>query len=117
MKKSLADKLLEYADKNPDGFTVKVADGKLTPVTNTEYGRYAVSTTHITSASQVRENFYNWYNGFAGGWYDKKDDEYCIDKTLIVDDKKRAFQIGRTYGQKYIFDLKKMIEIKIPKLF
>lgn len=112
-KGSLAKKLLEYAKKNPDGFTVKIKNGKITPVKHTKGKRFVVSKTNNTSQDDVRRTFKNDYTGYAGGWYDTKTKKYYIDKNVIVRDKSKALQIARKTRQKAIFDLKTFNEINL----
>lgn len=110
---TLADKLLEYARKNPEGFTVKIVNGKITPVKYTKNKRFVVSKTNNTTRADVRRVFEDDYTGYAGGWFDKKTKKYYIDKNVIIRDKKRALQRARKYRQKAIFDLKDFKEITI----
>lgn len=112
-KKNTAQKVLDYAKRNPSGFTARLKNGKIRKVRPSQKKRYAVSTTNLTSKKAITKKFKNKKSGIFGGWYDKKSKKYYIDETKLVSSKKKATKIGKRHNQKAIFDLLKMREIRI----
>jgi len=110
---TLADKLLAYAKKNPEGFTVLIKNGKIKAVKGTSKKRYVVSTTNNDSIPKIRKSFKKGYSGYVGGWYDKKTGKYYIDKNIVISSKSKATDIARKHKQKAIFDLLKFQEHRI----
>jgi hypothetical protein len=110
---TLAEKLLAYAKKNPEGFTVLVKNGKIKAVKGTSKKRYVVSITNNDTISKIKQSFKKDYTGYAGGWYDKKSKKYYIDKNIVIGNKQKATDIARKHKQKAIFDLLKFKEHRI----
>lgn len=110
---TLAEDLLKYAKKNPDGFTVQIKNGKLVSVKPSKHKRYVVSTTNNDTVKKIKASFKKEYSGYAGGWFDKKSGRYYIDKNIILSNKKKAESVGVKHKQKAIFDLLKMKEIRV----
>jgi len=116
MKKSLAERLIAYAKKHPDGFTVKIEKGKIRQFKPTENKRYVVSKTNNDTIRKIKLSFRkNDYTGYAGGWLDKKTGKLYIDKNAVVKKKQKALKLARKHDQLAIFDLLKMDEIQVQK--
>lgn len=111
---SLPDRLFDIARKNPDGFTVKVVDGKIQPFEFSKPERYIVSTTNNITKTEIRKSFKGFREGLVGGWYDSKSGKYYIDKNLAVASESTAFALGRKYRQKAIFDYKTKKVVDVP---
>ncbi len=56
-------------------------------------------------------DIFNKPNTHIGLWYDKKDESFYMDATVLVRDKNKAIELGKKYGQKAIFDIKNQEEI------
>lgn len=110
---TLADKLIAYAEKNPEGFTVQIKNGKIVSVKPSKSKRYVVSVTNNDTIKKIKASFKKGYLGYAGGWFDKKTGKYYIDKNIVIGNKQKATDIGKKYKQKAIFDLFKMKEIRV----
>ena len=118
MKRKLAEKLMTYAKKNPDGFTVKIKDGKIRSVEPNKLNRYVVSKTNNDTTQKIKQSFRDEkYSGYAGGWYDKNSGKYYIDKNLIFGEKhkEKAVKSGYRHDQLEIFDLHTFETIKLQK--
>jgi len=111
---SLPNRLFEIAKQNPDGFSVKIENGKIVPFDFSKKERFIVSTTNNTTKKQVRHELRGFKNGIVDGWYHKKTNTYYIDKNIAVADESKAFSLGRKYKQKAIFDYKTKKAIDVP---
>lgn len=111
---SLPDSLFNIARQNPQGFTVRVKDGKIEPFEYSGKERFIVSTTNNTTKKQVRRDFRGFKDGIAGGWYDAKTKKYFIDKNVAVANEDTAFRLGRKYRQKAIFDFRTKKAVDVP---
>lgn len=94
------------AINNKDGFTVNATT--LQPVT-TGYA-VAVAATQNSFGRKGLINVIKYVNKHSeinafGGWYNSKNNMYYYDATIIVDDLKKAIEIGRANKQLAIFDL------------
>lgn len=115
-KKRLYDKLLKLAKENPDGFTVYVEKGRIRKFTPTARKKYVISKTNNNTTAKIKQSFRNnEYTGYAGGWYDKKNDKYYIDKNVVVGKKEDAEKLARRYKQLAYFDFEQMSEVRIKK--
>lgn len=98
--------LATIATNNKDGFTVNAAT--LQPVT-TGYA-VAVAATQNSFGLEGLANVVKFVsehpeiNAF-GGWYNSKNNMYYFDATVIVEDLKKALELGRANKQLAIFDL------------
>ena len=98
--------LATIATNNKDGFTVNAAT--LQPVT-TGYA-VAVAATQNSFGLEGLANVVKYVsehpeiNAF-GGWYNSKNNMYYFDATVIVEDLKKALELGRANKQLAIFDL------------
>lgn len=124
MKKNfIISALAAVAAANPEGYTVNAAT--LQPVKS----GYAVALeiTQNSFGPEGREKVVDVIDEiraknpleFAGctlafgGWYDKESGLYYYDATVIVDDQKKALELGRRNKQIAIFDLYNMSEIRL----
>lgn len=117
-KRRLYEKLMSYAKKNPDGFTVKIKDGKIRSVEPNKLNRFVVSKTNNNTIQKIKQSFRDDdYSGFAGGWLDQKTGKYYIDKNLVFGErhKEKAIKTGYKYNQLEIFDLHTFETIKLQK--
>lgn len=113
MKKTLAERLIEHAKKNPKGFTVRVENGKIKEFTPSKDKRYAVAHTNNDSISKVKKSFHNQkYTGYVGGWVDKEGNVF-IDKTKVIGKLEKAKTKARKHNQQAIYDFIKQKEIYI----
>lgn len=98
--------LATIATNNKDGFTVNAAT--LQPVT-TGYA-VAVAATQNSFGLEGLANVVKYVsehpeiNAF-GGWYNSKNNMYYFDATIIVEDLRKALELGRANKQLAIFDL------------
>lgn len=114
-KKTIAEKLLSYAEKNPSGFTVKVVNGRIIPIKASKKNRYVISKTNYDSVDKIKKGFKGFKSGIVGGWFDSKTGKYYIDKNIIASKQSRAKTMGKKYKQKAIFDMVKMKEITLTQ--
>lgn len=116
MKKKLYEKLLNYAKRNPDGFSIHIENGNIRLIHPTKKNRYVVSRTNNNTIKKIKQSFRNdKYTGYAGGWYDKKSDKYYIDKNIVTGDKEKAIKYAFKHNQLAIFDLRESKEIRVKK--
>ena len=119
-RKLLYKKLLEYAKRNPDGFTIKIVKGKIRSINPNKLNRYVVGITNNDTKSKIKQSFRNNdYTGTAGGWFDKKSGKYYINKNKIFPDnetgKQKAIKLGKQKDQLEIFDWHEFNTIKLQK--
>lgn len=106
--------LVTIAINNKEGFTVSAST--LQPVT-TGYA-VAVAATQNSFGLEGLANVVKYVsehpevNAF-GGWYNKKNNMYYYDATIIVEDLKTALEIARANNQLAIFDLTNLQEIRL----
>ena len=106
--------LAAIALKNPEGYTVNAAT--LQPVT-TGYA-VAVEDTQNSFGIEGLANVVKYVsehpevNAF-GGWYNRDNNMYYFDATVIVNDLEAAKELGRTNKQIAIFDLANLVEIRL----
>jgi len=116
MKEPLWKRLMDYARKHPDGFTVKVKNGKIRKLEPTSKKRFVVSKTNNDTKKKIKLSFRNDdYSGYAGGWVDQKTGKVYIDKNLVLGDKEKAIHKAKVHDQLAIFDLLKFDEIRVQK--
>jgi len=113
MTKSLYEKLKDHAKKNPDGFTIKIINGKIRSFNPSKKNRYVISKTNYDTHLKQKLGFKDFKHGLVGGWFDKKTGKYYIDKNVAVGSRSKAIKLGIKHQQKAIFDLLKMKEIRI----
>lgn len=114
MKTTLMIALANIALVNPDGYTVDART--LQPVTS----GYAVAVAATQNsfgpeglARVIRYVENNPEVNAFGGWYDSESGLYYYDATIIVQDLKRAIELGRANDQLAIFDLTNCKEIRL----
>lgn len=106
--------LATIATNNKEGFTVNAAN--LQPVT-TGYA-VAVAATQNSFGLEGLGNVVKYVaahpevNAF-GGWYNRDNNLYYFDATVIVDDLATAKELGRVNNQIAIFDLANLKEIRL----
>ena len=106
--------LAAIATNNKEGFTVNAAT--LQPVT-TGYA-VAVAETQNSFGIEGLANVVKYVsehhevNAF-GGWYNRDNNMYYYDATVIVDDLATAKELGRINNQIAIFDLANLEEIRL----
>lgn len=106
--------LATIATNNKEGFTVNAAN--LQPVT-TGYA-VAVAATQNSFGLEGLGNVVKYVaahpevNAF-GGWYNRDNNLYYFDATVIVDDLATAKELGRVNNQIAIFDLANLQEITL----
>ena len=111
---SLMIALATIAADNKEGFTVNAAT--LQPVT-TGYA-VAVAATQNSFGIEGLANVVKYVaahpevNAF-GGWYNRDNNMYYFDATVIVDDLAAAKELGRVNKQIAIFDLANLQEITL----
>ena len=111
---SLLIALATIAANNKNGFTVNAAT--LQPVT-TGYA-VAVADTQDSYGLEGLANVVKYVaahpevNAF-GGWYNKSNNKFYFDATVIVDDLAAAKELGRVNKQIAIFDLANLQEITL----
>jgi hypothetical protein len=110
-------KLLNYAKKNKEGFTVTLKDGKLIPVKPSARKRYVVADRTMILYNPDREKLEILgkvkQGRTYGGWYDTDSRRYMIETNTIVSNREKAIRLGKYRRQKAIFDLKRMNEIRL----
>lgn len=106
--------LATIAANNKEGFTVNAAT--LQPV-KTGYA-VAVAATQNSFGLEGLANVVKYVaahpevNAF-GGWYNRDNNMYYFDATVIVNDLEAAKELGRTNKQIAIFDLANLKEIRL----
>lgn len=106
--------LAAIAMANKEGFTVNAAN--LQPVA-TGYA-VAVADTQDSFGFSGLANVVKYVsehpeiNAF-GGWYNRENNMYYFDATVIVDDLATAKELGRINNQIAIFDLANLTEIRL----
>ena len=106
--------LAAIATNNKEGYTVNAAN--LQPVT-TGYA-VAVAETQNSFGIEGLANVVKYVsehpeiNAF-GGWYNRENNMYYFDATVIVNDLEAAKELGRINNQIAIFDLANLQEIRL----
>ena len=106
--------LAAIALKNPEGYTVNAET--LQPV-KTGYA-VAVADTQDSFGLEGLVNVVKYVsehpviNAF-GGWYNRDNNMYYFDATVIVNDLEAAKELGRINNQIAIFDLANLAEIRL----
>ena len=96
MTNELKSKLESFLKKNPDGFTMKLADGVL--YTGNMF--YAVGLSHL-------------YAKTIGGWHDVDTGQDCVDYGVIVLNEDVALSLAKFCNQKAIYDFEKQESVFI----
>lgn len=106
--------LAAIAINNKDGFTVNAAT--LQPVTR----GYAVAVADTQNsfgleglANVVKYVFDHPEINAFGGWYNRENNMYYFDATIIVEDLTAALDLGRIHKQIAIFDLANGLQIDL----
>lgn len=109
--------LARLIKNSPDGFTVdvglhKLKKGYAVGITDNVVRAYqaprkAVEMTFFMSRIKTK------YQKAIGGWLDTKTNKYYVDGVVIVPDKAKAMELGSALGQKAIFNLETMTELRI----
>lgn len=106
--------LAAIAINNKDGFTVNAAT--LQPVTR----GYAVAVADTQNsfgleglANVVKYVFDHPEINAFGGWYNRENNMYYFDATIIVEDFTAALDLGRIHKQIAIFDLANGLQIDL----
>jgi len=110
-------KIIAYAKKNKEGFSVLYKNGRFIPVKGSDKTRYSVAdkTAIIYTPKDKNIQVYSTPrdNTHIGGWYDKETGKYLIEKINLFSNRKEALKIAQKRKQKAIFDLLSMNEIQL----
>ena len=130
MTNELKSKLESFLKRNPDGFTMKLADGVL--YTGNMF--YAVGLSHITDISfyenktendiniliediiaKFKDTYYLpfLYAKTIGGWHDVDTGQDCVDYGVIVLNEDVALSLAKFCNQKAIYDFEKQESVFI----
>lgn len=126
-EKMLSNKLKEIAKKNKEGFTVFVKydktknkcyiDNLNKSIYNKDIYRYCIGITNNNTKKKINKFFNDidkyFYHGYIGGWYNKENNQYYIDKVIVTSNKEYAIQLAKKHNQISIYDLKLKKDIKI----
>ena len=112
MHKEIVEKIKKYAEKNKDGFTVAIVNGKMIKAVPRK--GYVVSLTDNATIEMLKDLPHN-FNGIIGGWYNQDNGKYYIDINVLTDDMFTATILATIFYQKAIFDLKRGKTIFINK--
>ncbi len=98
--------LQNIAIANPEGFTV---DAKTLKPVGSGYAVACVETQNSFNVNGLANvvkfvSEHSEINAF-GGWYNKENDRFYFDATMIINDREKAIEIGRMNKQIAIFDL------------
>lgn len=123
MKKNLViSAIAAIAAQNPKGYTVDAAT--LQPITSGHAVALAVTQDSFGADGLAKvvdviikmqnQGEASRFDGLAfGGWYDRKSGRYHYDATVIVKDRTEALELARVNGQKAIYDLDNLDEIRL----
>lgn len=110
-------KLINFAKKNKEGFTVRLVKGKIVPVKGTMQARYSVagdtSIVYVPKEKNIQIYSTPKKDGYYGGWFDKETGKYLIEHVNLYSNQKHALTVAKKRKQKAIFDLLEMNEIKV----
>lgn len=111
---NLIERVWEYSENNPDGFTLNLETGKTAKfgiavsyeATQNSFGKESLRTVLDHSLKHQK---------FIGGWFNSEDGQYYFDSVRIFNNSEfnKAFQFAKENKQKAIFDLTNLKEIKI----
>jgi fructokinase len=114
-KKSLFLALLAIASENADGFTVNAET--LQPVKKGFAVALAETQNSFNNSGLLRVIDYQQRNADKvnafGGWLDRETGLFYWDATVICEDLETAKELGRINGQKAVFDLENLQEIRL----
>ena len=129
MTNDIINNLILYANKKPQGYTIKLVNGKITRVYPSKRLRYVTSIKTIIDIhgyeliitgyrEVISRRVYTVYpvlfnklgelkhdNIFIGGWYDKENNKYLIEIVNIFEKKFEAMTTGYYLKQYSIYDL------------
>lgn len=114
------DKIFNVVKDNPDGFTIKIPEGKL------QTSGFAVAPSKVTETRLdvlTRENlgaylrrfqdvFATDKRAFLGGWYDSQTGKFVLDISYVVDSEEEALYLAENGNQDAIFNIDKLEEIR-----
>lgn len=106
--------ILDYAKEHRDGFSAEIVGGVLIPFRPEKKSRFIVSKTHIKATPARIKKEYKDYEGLLGGWYDRKEKKYYIDKNIAVEKESTALKIAKQYKQKAYWDAITQKEVQVP---
>lgn len=110
--------LLAYYHKmNRNPFTV-IFDVDFIPYDFRIHGRYVVSYQTLLEIDEfsgvvIYRQPDTVASGIYGGWYNKDDGIFYIEKNQTFTEKEEALKFGRQYKQKFIWDGKEQKEIEV----
>ena len=114
-KKSLFLALLAIASENADGFTVNAET--LQPVKKGFAVALAETQNSFNNSGLLRVIDYQQRNADKvnafGGWLDRETGLFYWDATVICEDLETAKELGRINGQKAVFDIENLQEIRL----
>lgn len=108
---ALLERVWEYSQNNPDGFTITL---DMLPATS-GYS-VAVAETQNSFGKEGLKRVIDYalrHHTTIGGWYNSMDGRYYFDATIIVQDRDTAIRLGRANNQFAIFDFEKREEIAL----
>ena len=110
----LATKVLEYAKKNQNGFTLNIRT--LEPI-QTGYVASYKETQNSFSATDLQSvvNHALNHDGIIGGWYNKENGRYYFDSNKVFNNITEAIQFGFENEQLAIFDIDTLHEIRLDE--
>lgn len=108
----LVQTIKKIARKNPEGFTV---DLKANPVKASGFVISIPETQNSHTDEQLRAVVKTAIKNdcYIGGWMDRETGRFHYDASIIVQDRRKALDLAKKYGQIAIFDLNTMTEIRL----
>lgn len=108
------DSVWEYAQKNPQGFTLNIETMKAVKFGIVAAYRETQNSFGRDSLEKVIEHALK-HDKVVGGWLDETDNRYYFDSCKVFNNRQidEALQFGRENEQIAIFDLTNLNEIRL----
>jgi hypothetical protein len=136
---NIVNELIEYANKNPLGFTVEIINGKITQVTPTEKNRFVCAIKQLIVIDNFKETVTQYKEVirkqsfiiypflplfkptdkkiFIGGWFSDKENKYYIEIVNIFDSLTEVMITGKLLYQYSVYNLLEKKEIVVNDYF
>jgi hypothetical protein len=113
--------MIQYAKNHKEGFTAWLSDYNLTEYIQENGHRYIVAIETVITLDDSFKPILIYHNSIKpyihyGGWYDKENKVYLIEKILLFETLKFAMRTAREHNQRFIYDLKEKKEIKVNEV-
>lgn len=120
MNKININKIKEIILNNPNGFTLKLNNLKImksgyaVAITNRTNDKFISLDDNLNNLIElIQVNFSQIMNNlYIGGWYNKDNDKFYLDLTLLFNNKNNSLKFMSKFNQISLYNIKELKEIK-----